>query len=176
MVWCLLVVPNYCMVDALAKVNKTAEATQIPLCSTHNWAWREMDTGNNLTLIGLVYFGHSKKKLLRSACFFFPNFILWWIKNESMPLSFFDPTFALGPSECAVDSMKQSFWNQNIPCQKFSSFVFWWLRLLLNFAPIQTYYGFVPTSFTCHKAPSLCCLLNFCLRSGKATLKCRHQN
>lgn len=132
MVWCLLVVPNYCVVDPLAKVNKTAEATPMPLCSTHNWVCRDMDTGNNLTLIGLIYFGHSKKKLLRSTWFVSPIFTLWWIKNEAMGLSFFNPMFASGPSECAVGSMKQSSWNQNIPCQKLSSFVFWWLRLLLT--------------------------------------------
>lgn len=135
MVWCLLVVPNYCMVDPLAKVNKTTEATPIPLYSNHNQTYRE------LCILAIwmspwicpTYFGHSMKKLLTSTWFFFPTLLLYgelkrrlcfWVSST--------PMFASGPSERAVGAMKYSSWNQNILCQNRASFVFWWLRLLLT--------------------------------------------
>lgn len=74
MVWCLLVVPNYRMVDPLAKVNKTAGATQIPLCSTHNQTWRDMDTSKlNLTLVLSYLFWPSREETLDVDLIFFLN-------------------------------------------------------------------------------------------------------
>lgn len=176
MVWCLLVVPNYCIVDPLAKVNKTAEATQIPLCSTHNWACKDMDTSNNLSLIGLIYFGHSKKKFLRSV----DNFLqllhydelkirrrLWASSTQRLPRGLLTVLWILWNS---LSGIKTFHVKSALPLFSDDSGCY------LLHAPIQTYYVFMSTSFTCHKTPSLCCLLSFCLRSGKATLKCRQQN
>lgn len=96
MVWCLLVVPNCCLLDPLAKVSKTAEAAQIPLVlpiirNVVIWTlaiWI-------LPWFCLTDFGHSKKKCLMSTWFFSTPFTLRWIKNEALPLSIFNPNVCL---------------------------------------------------------------------------------
>lgn len=163
MVWCLLVVPNCRMADPLAKVNKTSGATQIPLCSTHNQTWRDMDTSKlNLTCFCLTYFGHPEKRLLMLTWYFFKHLLLRC--ELKMRLGFWaSPTsvFASGPSEHCM-----ALWNSlsgiQIFCAKISSSLSSDdSGCYLLCALIQMYYVFMSTSFTCHKAPSLCCRLSF---------------
>lgn len=162
MVWCLLVMPNYRMVDPLAKVNKTAGATQIPLCSTHNQTCRDTDTGNMNLNLGLSYSLWPSCEV--SWCwldFSLTPFTLCWIKNETMLRSFLNHMFASGPSEHFL-----LLWNSlsriktfcvKIPSSLFSDDSGCYLLC----APIRTYYVFMSTPFTCHKAPSLGCRLSF---------------
>ena len=131
MVWCLLVVPNYCMVDLLAKVNKTSEATQIPLCSTHIQTCRHMDIGNILTLVLSYLFWSFKEETLEVDLIFFTTSTSWWIKNEVMPLSFFKPNVCLRALWTCCGRYEIVFLKSKYSVSKSLLFVFWWLRLLL---------------------------------------------
>lgn len=145
MVWCLLVVPNYCMVGPLAKVNKTAKAIQIFLHSTPNQTCRDRDTSNmHGTWVSSYLFWLIKEEIL--DCWLVFVYSLW---------ASLTPVCG-GPSECAMGAIQLFVWNQNTLGQNLSFFVFWWLRLLLILCPYQVYCVFISTS-TCHKAPSRGC-------------------
>lgn len=131
MVWCLLVVPNYCMVDPFAKVNKTSETTQIPLCSTYIQTCGYMYIGNILTMVLSYLFWSFKEETLEVDLIFFTTSILWWIKNEVMPLSFFNPNVCLGTLWSCCGCYEIGFLKSKYSVSKSLLFVFWWLRLLL---------------------------------------------
>lgn len=90
-------------------------------------------------------------------------FTLWWIKNiEAMLPSFYDPNLCpmslwtfygcyeivFLESKYSVSKIYPSLFSDDSGC-------------CLLCAPIQMYYVFMSISFTCHKAPSLCCRLSF---------------
>lgn len=80
MVWCLLVMPNYCMVDPLAKVNKTAKAIQIPLHSTPSQTCRDMGTSHvHWTLLSSGLFWLFREETLDVDLFLLTAFELLWL-------------------------------------------------------------------------------------------------
>lgn len=163
MVWCLLVVPNYCMVDPLAKVNKTAKQPQFPFIliiirhieSYAYWQY-ECNPGFVLLILAIQW----RNSWLQLDFFLLFYFMVNW--KGGYAFEFLQP-------QCLPQGLLNVLWvlwntlpGIKIFCVKIAPPLFSddsGCSLLC--APIQTYYVFMSTSFTCHKAPSLCCRLSF---------------